>query len=97
MEVVVDPQRQIDHFDDGDDLRAAAEPCEKVADVAVVVFDGDGQVLAGEELVIRDEAVKALPIIGDEHLPSRPILLRRLFGMWRPHGDQNPSDWFAEQ
>ena len=42
MEVVVDPQRQIDHFDDlGDDLPAAAEPREKVADVAVVLFDGD--------------------------------------------------------
>ena len=41
MEVVVDPQRQIDHFDDlGDDLRAAAEPCEKVADVYDVLFDG---------------------------------------------------------
>src|SRR5271163_2286770 len=41
VEVVVDPQRQIDHFDDlGDDLRAAAEPCEKVADVAVVLFAG---------------------------------------------------------
>jgi hypothetical protein len=69
VEVVVDPQRQIDHFDDlGDDLRAAAEPCEKVADVAVVLLDGDGQVFAGEELVIRDEAVIALPIIGDERL-----------------------------
>src|SRR5271168_4716314 len=69
VEVVVDPQRQIDHFDDlGDDFRAAAEPCEKVADVAVVLFDGDGQVFAGEELVISDEAVIALPIIGDERL-----------------------------
>src|SRR5271154_3915469 len=29
VEVVVDPQRQIDHFDDlGDDLRAAAKSCE---------------------------------------------------------------------
>ena len=66
VEVVVDPQRQIDHFDDlGDDFRAAAEPCEKVADVAVVLFDGDGQVFAGEELVIRDELVITLPIIGD--------------------------------
>ena len=47
VEVVVDPQRQIDHFDDlGDDLCATAEPCEKVADVAVVLFDGDGQVFA---------------------------------------------------
>ena len=42
VEVVVDPQRKIDHFDGlGDDLRAAAEPHEKVADVAVVLFDGD--------------------------------------------------------
>ena len=69
MEVVVYSQRQIDHFDDlGDDLRAAAEPFEKVADVAVVLFDGDGQVLASEELVLRDETVIALPIIGDERL-----------------------------
>src|SRR5271168_3501725 len=72
VEVVVDPQRQIDHFDDlGDDLRAAAKSCEKVADVAVVLFDGDGQVFAGEELVIRDEAVS-----GRRGAPSR--LARKL-------------------
>ncbi len=56
VKVVVDPQRQIDHLDDlGDDFCAAAEPCEKMPNVAVVLFDGDGQVLAGEELVLRDE------------------------------------------
>ena len=37
VEVMVDPQRQIDHFDDlGDDFRTAAEPREKVADVAEI-------------------------------------------------------------
>ncbi len=56
VEVVVDPQREINHLDDlGDDFCAAAEPCEKMPNVAVVLFDGDGQVLAGEELVLRDE------------------------------------------
>ena len=92
VEVVVDPQRQIDHFDDlGDDLRAAAEPREKVADVAVVLFDRDGQVFAGEKLDFRDEAVIALPIIGDERLafdadvassrrPRTQAMVRRAIG-----------------
>jgi hypothetical protein len=72
VEVMVDPQRQIDHFDDlGDDLRAASEPCGKVADVAVVLFDWDSQVFSGEKLVVRDDAVIALPIIGDERLEAQ--------------------------
>jgi hypothetical protein len=97
VELVVDPQRQIDHFDDlGDDLRAAAEPRWKVADVAAVLFDGDGQVFSGEKLVVRDEAVIALPIIGDERLALRRFC-RGAFGMWRHHGDQEPRRWFAEQ
>src|SRR5580658_83249 len=98
VEVVVDPQRQIDHFDDlGDDLRAAAEPCEKVADVAVVLLDGDGQVFAGEELVIRDEAVIALPIIGDERLAfdadfvEEPLACGVITATKNP-GDGSPSN-----
>ncbi len=98
MEVVVDPQRQIDHFDDlGDDLRAAAEPCEKVADVAVVLFDGDGQVFAGEELVIRDESVITLPIIGDERLAfdadfvEEPLACGVITATKNP-GDGSPSN-----
>ena len=93
VEVVVDPQRQIDHFDDlGDDLRAAAKPCEKVADVAVVLFDRDGQVFAGEELVIRDEAVIALPIIGDERLAFEADFGEELLACGVITATKNPGD-----
>ena len=93
VEVVVDPQRQIDHFDDlGDDLCATAEPCEKVADVAVVLFDGDGQVFAGEELVIRDEAVIALPIIGDERLAFEADFVEELLACGVITATKNPGD-----
>src|ERR1700722_18027819 len=93
VEVVVDPQRQIDHFDDlGDDLRAAVEPCEKVADVAVVLFDGNGQVFAGEELVIRDEAVIALPIIGDERLAFEADFVEELLACGVITATKNPGD-----
>ena len=98
VEVVVDPQRQIDHLEDpGNDFRSAAEPREKVADVAVVLFDGDGQVFAGEELVIRDEAVIALPIIGDERLAfdsdfvEEPLACGVITATKNP-GDGSPSN-----
>src|SRR5271168_4049985 len=69
VEVMVDPQGQIDHFRHlGDNFRAAAEPCEKVTNVAVVLFDGKGQVFSGEELALGDETVIAFPVIGDEGL-----------------------------
>src|SRR5690349_874929 len=48
------------------DLRAAAEAREVVADVAVVLLDREGQVLAGEELPLRDRSVEALPVVGQE-------------------------------
>src|SRR5271156_1955142 len=66
---MVDPQGQIDHFRHlGDNFRAAAEPREKVTNVAVVLFDGKGQVFSGEELALGDETVIAFPVIGDEGL-----------------------------
>ena len=69
VEVMVDPQGQIDHFRHlGDNFRAAAEPREKVTNVAVVLFDGKGQVFSGEELALGDETVIAFPVIGDEGL-----------------------------
>src|SRR4051794_29127440 len=37
-----------------------------VADVAVVLLDREGQVLAGEELPFRDQPVEALPIVRQE-------------------------------
>ena len=45
MEVVVNPQGQIDHLDGfGDDLGTAAETGQEMANVAVVLLDGKGQV-----------------------------------------------------
>jgi hypothetical protein len=35
-------------------------------DIAVVLLDENGQVLAGEKLLFGDQAVVAVPIVGDE-------------------------------
>src|SRR3954447_25902178 len=40
-----------------------------MADLAVVLLDREGQVLAGEQLPLRDEPVEALPVVGDEYVP----------------------------
>src|SRR5919112_4247930 len=37
-----------------------------MADVAVVLLDSEGQVLAGEQLPFWDQAVEALPVVGQE-------------------------------
>ena len=57
----------------------------------------DGQVFAGEELVIRDEAVIALPIIGDERLAfdadfvEEPLACGVITATKNP-GDGSPSN-----
>jgi hypothetical protein len=67
VEVVINPQGEIDHFLGlGDHLGLAAEAREKMADIAVILLDRNGQVLAREELVFRDQPVKPFPIVGDE-------------------------------
>ncbi len=67
VEVVVKPQGKIDHFFCfGYDLGLAAEAGEKVTDVAVVLLDQESQVFAGKELVFRDAAVIAFPVVGKE-------------------------------
>jgi hypothetical protein len=69
--MVVKPQGQIDHrraF--GNDLGTTAEASKIMADVAVVLFDGKGQILAGKELVLGNEAMKPLPIVGQESVTS---------------------------
>jgi len=43
-----------------------------VTDVAVVLLDREGQVLAGEELIFGNEAVKALPVIRYERVVFDP-------------------------
>src|SRR4051794_26234930 len=50
----------------GRDLGAAAEAREVVADVAVVLLDREGQVLAREELLGRDQPLEIFPIISHE-------------------------------
>ena len=93
VEMMINPQGQVNHFDDlGDDLRAASEPCEEMTNVAVVLFDGDGQVFAGEKLVVRDEAVIALPIIGDERLIFDADFVEELLACGVITATKNPGD-----
>ena len=64
---MVNPQGEIDHFPNlGNDLGLAAEGRKKMANIAIILLDGKGQVLAREELVFRDKLVKPFPIVGDE-------------------------------
>src|SRR5919112_3282322 len=61
------PERPVDHVPGArGDLRAAAEAGEVVADLAVVLLDREGQVLAGEELLRRDQPVEAFPVVRQE-------------------------------
>ena len=69
LQVVQQAQRQVHHGAAlGYHLGAAPEARQAVPDVAVVLLDGKRQVLAGEQLRLRDQAVVALPVIGDERL-----------------------------
>src|SRR6188472_4591607 len=62
-----EPERPVDHVTGTrGDLGAAAEAGEIVADVAVVLLDREGQILAGEELLRRNQPVKAFPVVGQE-------------------------------
>jgi hypothetical protein len=93
VEMMVNPQGQINHFDDlGDDLRAASEPCEKVTNVAVVLFDRAGQVFACEELLLRDEATIALPIIGDERFAFDADFVEEFLACGVITATKNPGD-----
>ena len=66
-EVVEESQGQIDHFPAArTDLRAASKPCEIVSNIAVVLLDPEGQVLAGEELRLGDAAVVTVPVVRQE-------------------------------
>ena len=67
VEVVVDPQGEINHFLGlGNNLGLAAESSEKMTDIAVILLDRKSQILAGEELIFGDQPVKPFPIVGDE-------------------------------
>ena len=60
-QVAEQPERPVDHVTGaGRDLGAAAEAGQVVADLAVVLLDRKGQVLAGEVLFLRDQPAEAL-------------------------------------
>src|SRR4051794_4440953 len=65
--MVQEPERRVDHVTGArGDLRAATKTGEIVADVAVVLLDREGQILAGEESLRRNQPVKAFPVVGQE-------------------------------
>src|SRR5215217_8731549 len=66
-QMVQEPERRVDHVTGArGDLRPAAEASEVMADVAVVLLDREGQILAGEKLLRRNQAVEAFPVVGQE-------------------------------
>ena len=93
VEVVIGSQGKINHLGAlGNDLGAAAEPGQEVADIAVVPLDGDGQVLAREELVLGDEAVEPFPIAGDEGLALDPNLVDEFLEGLAVTATQHPGE-----
>lgn len=77
--MVMEPQRQIDHLRAfRNDLGAAAKAGKIVTDIAVVLLDGKGQILAGEELVFGDEAVEAVPVVGQKDVTLDADFIEKL-------------------
>src|SRR4051794_12304953 len=62
-----EPERRVDHVTGArGDLRPATKTRKIMANVAVVLLDREGQILAGEELLCRNQAVEAFPVVGQE-------------------------------
>ena len=79
VKVMIDAQGQINHLHGcGNDFGTAAEARENMADVAVVLLDGEGQIFAGEELILWNEAVKPFPIVGQEGFALDPNFIEEL-------------------
>src|SRR3954463_7586957 len=65
--MVQEPERRVDHVTGArGDLGAATKTGEMVAGVAVVLLDREGQILAGEELLRRNQPVKGFPVVAQE-------------------------------
>src|SRR3954447_13923242 len=63
-----EPERRVDHVTGArGDLGAATKTGKIVADVAVVLLDREGQILAGEEVVRRNQPGEAFPVVGQEN------------------------------
>ena len=98
VEMMIEAQGEIDNLlGFGDDLGAASESREDVSDIAVVLLDGDGEVLAGEELRFRDDPVKPVPVVGDEGFAFQSDLVEefaagRVITATSDPGQGSPSD-----
>src|SRR3954470_11809649 len=76
--MVQEPERRVDHVSGArGDLRAATKTGEVVADVAVVLLDREGQVLAREELLGRDQPLEPFPIVGHEDVAVDADLIEK--------------------
>src|SRR5437764_15152724 len=76
--MVQEPERRVDHVTGArGNLGAATKTGKIVADVAVVLLDREGQVLAGEELLLRDQPVEALPVVGQKDIALDADLLEK--------------------
>src|ERR1700748_3536280 len=96
MEVMIEAQGQIDHLHGfGNGLGPAAEAREKMADVAVVLLDREGQVFAGDEMVFRDETVKAVPVVGEEGLAREADFIEELLTGGVITATKHPGDGAA--
>jgi hypothetical protein len=85
-------QGQVDHVSAARrDFRSATKPGEIVSDVAVVLLDPEGQVLAGEELGFGNAAVVAVPVVGQEGPAFDPDLLEELLAGRIVTLTQNPG------
>ena len=77
-QVAEQPERAVDHVaGTRGDLRAAPEAGEVMADVAVILLDREGQVLADEVPILRNQPAEALPLVGDEDVPVDPDLVEK--------------------
>src|SRR3982751_2098494 len=93
--MVQEPERRVAHVSGArGDLRAATKTGEIVADVAVVLLDREGQILAGEELLRRNQPVKAFPVVDLHDLARRLArgLRRGLAGGAQPPVDRDVAD-----
>src|SRR3954447_26994238 len=73
-----EPERLVDRATGArGDLGAAAEAGEIVAGVAVVLLGPEGQILAGEEVLRRNQPVKAFPVVGQEDTPLDADLVEK--------------------
>ena len=73
---MVKPQGQVHHLNGfRNDPGAAAKTGRDMTDVAIILLDGNGQILAREEPILGDEPVEPLPVVSDEGLALDPDLV----------------------